>query len=58
MASIIAFMALCALGLSGDPVHEPVHAEALRLCILLLHVNVADDMDPRLQADTAPGAEG
>jgi hypothetical protein len=28
MARIIALMALDALGLSGAPVHEPVHAEA------------------------------
>jgi hypothetical protein len=26
MAPVIALMALSALGLSGDPVHEPVHA--------------------------------
>jgi hypothetical protein len=26
MARVIAQMALAALGLSGDPVHEPVHA--------------------------------
>jgi hypothetical protein len=26
IAPIIALMALAALGLSGDPVHEPVHA--------------------------------
>ena len=26
MAPILAFTALSALGLSGDPVHEPVHA--------------------------------
>ena len=36
-----------ALGLSGDPVHEPVHARALRPGILLLYVNIADDVDPR-----------
>jgi hypothetical protein len=59
IAPIIALTALSALGLSGDPVHEPVHARTpLRPRILLLHANVADDMDPRPQADRAPGAEG
>jgi hypothetical protein len=29
-------MALAALGLPGDPVHEPVHARDLCLTILLL----------------------
>jgi hypothetical protein len=29
IAPIIALMALAALGLSGDPVHEPVHARDL-----------------------------
>jgi hypothetical protein len=28
MAPVIALTALAALGLSGDPVHKPVHAEA------------------------------
>jgi len=46
MAPIIAFMPHSALGLSGDPVHEPVHARGTASRILLLHVNVADDMDP------------
>ena len=32
MAPIIAFMALSALGLSGDPVHEPVHARGPASC--------------------------
>jgi hypothetical protein len=58
IARAIALTALAALGLSGDPVHEPVHAEALPLHILVLYVNVADDMGPRPQADRAPGAEG
>jgi hypothetical protein len=30
MAPVIALMALAALGLSGDPVHEPVHASRFR----------------------------
>jgi len=30
IARLIARIALAALGLSGDPVHEPVHAEPLR----------------------------
>jgi hypothetical protein len=46
-------MALAALGLSGDPVHEPVHVRGSASRILLPCVNVADDMDPRPQADTA-----
>jgi hypothetical protein len=32
MAPVIALMALAALGLSGDPVHKPVHARGL--CVL------------------------
>jgi hypothetical protein len=32
IARVIALMALTALGLSGDPVHEPVHAP--RPCVL------------------------
>jgi hypothetical protein len=55
IARAIAQMALAALGLSGDPVHEPVHARDPASHILLLCVNVADDMDPRPQADRAPG---
>jgi hypothetical protein len=52
----IAQMALAALGFCGDPVHEPVHIRGpASPRILLLCVNVADDMDPRPQADTAPG---
>ncbi len=44
MARAIALIALVALGLSGDPVHEPVHAEALRPHLLLL-ANVAEVRD-------------
>lgn len=33
IAPIIALMALAALGLSGDPVHDPVHAG--RRCVSL-----------------------
>jgi hypothetical protein len=55
IARAIAQMALAALGLSGDPVDEPVHARDPASHILLLCVNVADDMDPRPQADRAPG---
>ena len=51
IAGVIARRALTALGLSGDPFH--VQGPASR--ILLLCVNVADDMDPRPQADKAPG---
>jgi len=38
MAPVIAPTALAALGLSDDPVHEPVHAPGLRPVILLLCV--------------------
>ncbi len=38
MARAIALMALVALGSSSDPVHEPVHAEALCPHLLLLWV--------------------
>ena len=55
IARAIARMARAALGLSGDPVHEPVHVRDPASGILLLCVNVADDMDPRPQADRAPG---
>ena len=47
IARLIARMALAALGLSGDPVHEPVHVQDPVSRILLLCVNVAGDMDPR-----------
>jgi len=55
IARVIARMALAALGLSGDPVHEPVHPRPLRPWILLLRVNVSGVFDSRPQADTAPG---
>ena len=47
IARIIALMALAALGLSGDRVHEPVHAEALRPAILLLCVVLLRALYPR-----------
>ena len=51
IARVMARMALAALGLSGDPVHArgrtSPHPATVR--------NVADDMDPRPQADTVPG---
>jgi hypothetical protein len=56
MARVMARTALAALGIYGDPVHKPVHVRsALRTHILLLCVNVADHMDPRPQAEMAPG---
>jgi hypothetical protein len=55
IARVIARMALTALGLSGDPVHEPVHVQDPASPHLLLCVNVADDMDPCPQADKTPG---
>ena len=55
IARVMARMALAALGLSGDP----VHARGLPPpAILPLHVNVADDMDPRPQAVHGAGADG
>ena len=42
MARAMARMALAALGLSGNPVHESVHARDTQCRILLLCVNVAD----------------
>ena len=36
MARVIARMALAALGLSGDPVHEPVHVRDPRVPVLLV----------------------
>jgi hypothetical protein len=42
IAPVIALTALAALGFSGDPVHEPVHARDLRLVILLLR-DLAED---------------
>jgi hypothetical protein len=38
IASVIALMTPAALGLSGDPVHEPVHALKLDPCGLLYDV--------------------
>ena len=59
IARVMARMALAALGLSGDPVHDPIHARGLPPpAILPLHVNVADDMDPRPQAVHGAGADG
>jgi hypothetical protein len=56
MARVIARMALAALGLSGDLVHEPVHVrEPASPASCYLCVNIGDDMDPRPQADMAPG---
>jgi hypothetical protein len=47
-------MALAALELSGDPVHDPVHGRGpCAPAILLRCVNGADDMDPQPPADTA-----
>jgi hypothetical protein len=40
MTRIIALTALVTLGLSGAPVHEPVHAEVLCPVILLLCVTL------------------
>jgi hypothetical protein len=54
----IARMALTALGLSGDPVHEPVHARDTHFRILLLCVNVADADGSALAADKTPGTAG
>jgi hypothetical protein len=51
----IAQMALAALGFAVTRSTNRSTSEALRPRILLLCVNVADDMDPRPQADTAPG---
>ena len=44
MPRAIAHMAPVALGFCADPVHATVHGRA---CVLLLHVNIVDDMDPR-----------
>ena len=57
IARATARMALAALGLSGDPVHEPVHARRpYGLLILLLCVNVANDRHGSApQADKASG---
>ena len=57
IARATARMALAALGLSGDPVHEPVHVREPPSVpgILQLCVYVADDMDPRPQAARVPG---
>jgi hypothetical protein len=52
IAREIALIALAALGLPGDPVHARGPASP---AILLLCVDVADDMDPRSQADPARG---
>jgi hypothetical protein len=55
IAPVIALMTPVALGLSGDPVHEPVHGPKLYSpAILLLFVNVADDIDLRPAADPGP----
>jgi hypothetical protein len=58
IARAIARMALTALGLSGDPVHEPVHARNPPPRILLLCVNVADADGSALAADKTPGTAG
>jgi hypothetical protein len=47
IAPVIALTALAALGLSGDPVHEPVHAQGLRPVILLLCVTSLRTPHPR-----------
>jgi hypothetical protein len=54
MARVIALIALTALELSGDPVHEPVHAEALRPPPLLL-LWVTSLRSRRSQRSTASG---
>jgi len=55
-APIARIIALTALGALGYPATRST-SEALRLRILLLCVNVADDMDPRPSGHGA-GAEG
>jgi hypothetical protein len=42
MAQTIASIALAALGLSGDPVHEPVHAQAFAPHLVTALGNVAE----------------
>jgi hypothetical protein len=53
MAPVIALMALAALGLSDDPVHEPVHARASAPVILLLCVILPRTLYPRTRAGPA-----
>jgi hypothetical protein len=53
IAPAIALMALAALGLSDDPVHEPVHARPLRHIILLLCVTSLRTLYPRTRAGPA-----
>ena len=55
IARVIALMALIALGLSGDPFHDPFHARALRPRHPSTVRKRADDMDLRPQAGPASG---
>jgi|SRR5882724_1638559 len=59
IAPIIALMALAALGLSGDPVHEPVHARDLCVSSSCYLSNPAEGAVPRLRAGSSRrGADG
>ena len=58
IARAIALMAFAARDYPATRSTTRSAFKALRLRILLLYVNVADDMRPRPQADTAPRAEG
>jgi hypothetical protein len=53
IAPAIALAALTALGLSDDPVHEPVHARASAPLILLLCVIPPGTLYPRTRAGPA-----
>jgi hypothetical protein len=50
MAPVIALMTLAALGLSRDPVHEPVHARRPRLPFLVTGSNNTESVHPHWEA--------
>jgi hypothetical protein len=50
---VVALTALAAVGLSDDPVHEPVHARGLHPVVLLLCVTSLRTLYPRTRAGYA-----